>query len=177
MLNTLSNLKHKWPRGIPIFSFKFFFFCVVHAVFSRHVFFLFPFQSLKLSNRFVAGIRLPHAKVNKDLVELLHPKVTLFFSISRQPVPKRQRTQWRRCTFLYLCLVILRSVKSTIHGSPNSSQKNKAKYSTICYQATWHFHFWKSWVLCPQKTEMGQQDKKERKVNQRVHMPSQSLNI
>lgn len=103
MLNTLSNLKHKWPRGLPTFSFKFFF-CVVHVGFCICIFFIFSFLSLKLSNRFVAGIRLPHAKVNKDLVELLHPKVTLFFSISRQPVPKRERIQWIRCIFLHLYL-------------------------------------------------------------------------
>jgi len=80
-----------------------------------HTFFLFPFQSLKRSNRFVAGIRLPHAKVNKDLVELLHPEVTLFFSISRQPVSEKQRTQWIRCILFHLCFIVLKNVKLIIH--------------------------------------------------------------
>lgn len=119
MLNTLSNLKRKWPRGLPTFWFKFFS-CVV------------PFPSLKLSRRFVAGIRLPHAKVNEDLVELLHPKVTLFFSISRQPVPRRQGTLW---IILHLQLVIVTNVKLINHRSPEERAGLTVK-STFHHPAT-----------------------------------------
>jgi len=134
MLRTHSKLKQKWPKkDFPHFHLSFggfFCVCIVHESFCMHTFFLFPFQSLKLSNRFVAGIRLPHAKVNKDLVELLHPEVTLFFSISRQPVSEKQRTQWIRCILFHLCFIVLKNVKLIIHWSLNSRGKNAIQYST-----------------------------------------------
>lgn len=42
--------------------------------------------SLWLSNRLVAGIRLPEANIHQNLVEFPHPEVALLFRVCRQPV-------------------------------------------------------------------------------------------
>lgn len=44
-------------------------------------------HSLRLSNRFIASIRLPEANINKNLIEFLHPEIPLLLGICREPVP------------------------------------------------------------------------------------------